>query len=89
MAILLVTYDLNSPGQKYAKVHGYLKSFTHCKGMESVWLLDTTVSPGHVRDGLKTIVDNNDTIFVVKLNRSWSSLSYSCGEWLNDGARNW
>ena len=89
MAILLVTYDLKKPGRNYQPVHDYLKRYTYCKGLESVWLLDTTTTTATIRDNLKALVDENDVVFVVRLVREWGSLRYGCAEWLNDSARNW
>jgi hypothetical protein len=89
MAIILVTYDLMSPGRDYKPVHDYMKTFTWCKGLESVWLLDTTVSPEIIRDHLITLVDANDKFFVVRLHQSWGSFNYYCGDWLNKPERNW
>jgi hypothetical protein len=89
MAILLVTYDLRQPGRNYQAVYDYIKQFTWCKGMESVWLIDTNVGPKSVRDGLSALTDGNDRIFVVQITRDWASWNYPCGDWLNDSARNW
>lgn len=87
MAILLVTYDLRQPGRDYEPVHKYLKKFTYCKGLESVWLLDTTASCADIRDGLKALVDANDIVFVVELMKHWASFNYGCAEWLK--GRSW
>lgn len=89
MAVVLVTYDLRAPGRNYDPVFTYLKRFTHCKGMESVWLLDTTTSTGQIRDALQALVDANDRIFVTRLAQDWASVNYTCGTWLNDSARSW
>ena len=89
MAIILVTYDLNKPGQNYQKVYDYLESFTYCKDMDSVYLLDTSTSPKDIRNHLKGIVDGNDTLFVVKITKTWAAHNYSCGDWLNKSERNW
>lgn len=90
MAILLVTYDLKQPGRDYAPVHEYLKTFTYCKGLESVWLLDTTTSVSVVRDGLKARTDSNDKIFVTRLSpHDWASYNYYCSDWLNKSERGW
>jgi hypothetical protein len=89
MAILLVTYDLKQPGRNYASVHDYLKQFAYCKGMESVWLLDTTTSCETIREGVRTRADANDIVFVTRLQREWSSWNYTCAPWLNDPSRNW
>lgn len=89
MAILLVTYDLKAPGRNYEPVHTYLKQFTYCKGLESVWLLDTTMTAAQVRDALHTLIDSNDKVFVTPIGRSWASTNYGCGAWLNATERNW
>lgn len=88
MAVLLVTYDLKAPGRNYQPVHDYLRSFPDwCKGLESVYLIDTTLTTGQVRDALKAKVDSNDKVFVVKITGSWSSLNYFCADWLNKPGR--
>lgn len=89
MAIVLVTYDLRQPGRNYQPVHDYLRQFTHCKQMESVWLLDTPVAPATIRDQLRARVDANDRVFVTRMQGEWASLNYGCGDWLNLPARNW
>ena len=88
MSIKLVTYDLRKPGRNYQRVYDYLKKFTYCKGMESVWLLDTTTTCKKIRDDLESLVDSNDIIFVVKITRDWASFNYSCADWLKRDSRN-
>ena len=83
MSTILVTYDLCAPGRDYQPVHQYLRSFTHCKGLESVWLLDTTRSPSAIRDELAKLVDANDKLFVVRITGQWASWNYGCADWLN------
>lgn len=89
MAVYCVTYDLNSPGQKYAAVDKYLKQFAYCKGLESFWLIDTNLSAATIRDQLKSIVDANDTIFVCRIQQNWASWNYQCADWLNNPSRTW
>jgi hypothetical protein len=89
MAIILVTYDLKQPGRDYKPVHDYMKTFSWCKGLESVWLLDTTTPTATIRDKLVALVDANDVVFVVKIARDWASARYYCGDWLNEPSRNW
>jgi hypothetical protein len=87
MAVTLVTYDLKKPGRNYQPVHDYLKKYTYCKGLESVWLLDTTATTAKIRDDLKALVDANDIVFVARLTGSWASFNYGCGDWLNKPER--
>lgn len=90
MAILLVTYDLKQPGRDYKPVHDFLKTnFNWCKGLESVWLIDTQWTTTQVRDGLMQLIDQNDSVFVVRLSRGWAAFNYYCADWLNDPARTW
>lgn len=89
MAVLLVSYDLKTPGRNYQPVYDYLKKFTYCKGLESVFLLDTTVSPSVIRDNLNTLIDRNDVTFVVRITKDWASYGFTCWNWLNDPSRNW
>ncbi len=89
MTIMLVTYDLQQPGRNYAPVHEYLKKFTYCKHLESVWLLDTQLDAAAIRDALTLLVDANDKLFVVALTKYWASLNFGCGDWLKDSARRW
>ncbi len=89
MAVILVTYDLKAPGRNYQPVYDYLKQFTYCKSLESVWLLDTTTTPGQIRNALSSIVDANDTTFVVQITQNWGSWNYGCADWLNDPKRDW
>ena len=89
MAIFCVTYDLNSPGQKYSRIYEYLKQFTHCKDLDSFWLIDTQKSASSIRDALKKLVDNNDQIFVARLEGSWAASKFGCGSWLKESTRNW
>lgn len=89
MAILLVTYDLKQPGRNYQPVYDYLKQFTYCKGMESLWLLDTTLATATIRDSLRIVTDTNDTIFVTQITKNWAAHNYICGDWLNKPERNW
>jgi hypothetical protein len=89
MATILVTYDLKTPGRNYQPIYDYLNKFTACRGLDSVWLLDTTVATATIRDELMRLGDKNDIFFVVRLSRDWAAAKFICGEWLNKPERNW
>ncbi len=53
MAILLVTYDLNKPGQEYDEFYEIIKSYA----------IDTTDSPAQIYEKLSPHLDTNDFIY--------------------------
>jgi len=89
MAVILVTYDLKQPGRDYKPLHDYLKTYTYCKDLESVWLLYTSAGTERIRDDLNRLIDSNDKTFVVRLQRDWNSRAFGCANWLNATDRNW
>lgn len=89
MAVVLVTYDLKAPGRNYQPVWDYLRTFTYCKDLESVWLLDTARSTASIRDELAKRVDPNDKVLVIRVQRDWAARQFGCGDWLNAPGRNW
>ena len=90
MSIFVVTYDLKQPGRDYQSLFDHIKTnFTWCKGLESVWLIESPLSAAQIRDGIKPLLDANDVLFVAKLQGNWGSINYYCGEWLNKPERQW
>lgn len=87
MAVILVTYDLRAPGRNYDGVHEYLEQYDHCRGLESVWLLDTDRTCAQIRDDLNKYIDENDTTFVVTLQGDCSAYNYNCTDWLVEPGR--
>lgn len=68
MKSILVTYDLCSPGKDYAALYDKLKSFNvWAKITESTWFIKSDQSCVEIRDDIKSIIDNNDRIFVAEL----------------------
>jgi hypothetical protein len=90
--ILIATYDLHQPGRDYPAVKKLLETASggHFHLQESVWLLDTLKEPAWWRDGLREVGDDNDSVFVARLQRKWASrLDGGAGDWLNGSARRW
>jgi hypothetical protein len=75
MAAILVNYDLNAPGQKYADVTEVLQSYAgwaHVGG--SSWIVvGVGITPVSVRDAVRAVVDDGDTILTVDI----SSTTYA------------
>ncbi len=77
MAVHWVNYDLNKSGQDYDKLTTYLKSHNGwARPVRSSFFVDTELTAGELRDGIKTVIDGNDVVMVVTLNeRSWGSFN--------------
>ncbi|MXS74720.1 hypothetical protein CSIV_04280 [Microbacterium sp. CSI-V] len=66
MPSYIVTYDLRAPGRDYQPLYAYLNSLPYAvRPLESVWLVETTLSPFELRDALAKVADANDGILVV------------------------
>lgn len=85
MAALLVTYDLNSPGQKHAKVLEKVKSFGGwAKLSESSYAITTSLAPNQVYSQFKSLIDPNDTIWIITLKKPYSGFgSKNVIDWLD------
>jgi len=68
----MISYDLNSPGQKYSKVFEIIKEFgSYIKLQESFWLVRTSLTPNEMTDKLLTVIDENDNLFICELNKNY------------------
>lgn len=71
MSVLLITYDLNKPGQDYADLYKQMKQFAWAKLSESSYAVETDLSPKQMYDLLAPYLDSTDTLFVITLNRPY------------------
>ena len=82
--VYAITYDLKTPGQDYSVLYNKIQNLgTAIRPLQNLWLLDTSSSLDYVRDNLKSVIDQNDSIFVVQLYRG----SYSA--WMSRDAHSW
>ena len=70
MAVMLITYDLNTPGQKYEKLYEAIKAeangYTHL--LDSTWLIVSSSTVSDVSRRIRAAaLDDGDHIFVVKV----------------------
>ncbi|QUY51909.1 hypothetical protein [Psychrobacter pacificensis] len=86
MAALLVTYDLNSPGQKHAKVLEKIKSFGGWARLsESSYAITTSLTPSQVYSQFENLIDANDTIWIITLKKPYSGFgSKNIIDWLDN-----
>lgn len=90
MAVYIVTYDLNAPGQDYRPLIAAIEKFTHCKALKSAYFIDSSQEPAQIRDALMKLVDSNDMLFVMELKKSWGANRHSTAtHWLNHPSRTW
>jgi hypothetical protein len=89
--ILLITYDLHKPDRDYEGVIEKLKSFgSWAYDEESVWLVDTTLSPAQCCDSLNSVT-TDATYFVAQLRNNWAAniMDKDVVAWLKDPTRRW
>ena len=72
MALFLVSYDLDKPGQNYDALVAALKNQGAKHVLYSAWALRTTSTSVQVRDWIKQYIDANDRILVTDLT-NWAS----------------
>jgi hypothetical protein len=85
MAIYMVGYDLDKPGQDYKDLIAALKKYSswwHC--LDSTWLINTNDSTPTVRDNLRQYLDTNDKLLVATISApgAWYGFDESCSGWL-------
>ncbi|MNE60299.1 hypothetical protein D3C80_1554360 [compost metagenome] len=88
MAIYSITYDLIKD-KDYAKIIKAIKAIsgTWAKPTQSQWLVDTYKTEAEIRDNLKNYMDNDDELFVCKLDMPhWAAknISKEVLGWLHD-----
>ncbi|OII27541.1 hypothetical protein [Frigoribacterium sp. MCBA15_019] len=67
MAVVLLSYDLNVPGQKYEQLIEKIKALgTWAHPLKSVWLVaGPTLTASGVFTDLRKIIDNSDRLMTV------------------------
>ncbi|WP_419810259.1 hypothetical protein [Bacterioplanoides sp.] len=87
---LIISYDLNSPGQKYQAVADAIKSLgSWAKVQGSVWYVNSSYSASQAGDKVYEQMDHNDSLIVVNASfndATWWGLSEEVGNHLK---RNW
>lgn len=66
----MLTYDLNSPGQRYEELRNVIKkdiSNGYCNYWESAFLFRSSLTPSDMLDKLKPFLDKGDKLFVTEI----------------------
>lgn len=68
MAALLITYDLNKPGQNYDKLYEKIKGLgAWWHHLDSTWIVNSTLTPSQAFDRLKPTLDASDSMLIVNI----------------------
>ena len=71
MAALLITYDLNSPGQNHKEVLEKIKTYPWVKLSESSYAIKTNETPQDVYSLFQSLLDSNDNLLIITLTNPW------------------
>ncbi|MGA2631536.1 MAG: hypothetical protein ABSG54_15160 [Terriglobia bacterium] len=76
MAVYLISYDLDKPGQDYPRVIAELERLGAMKILYSEWILNSTDTAVALRDHLSKFIDGNDMLLVAGLTgeAAWTGL---------------
>lgn len=84
--VLMITYDLNKPGQDYDALFKKIKELgsTWCHPLNNVWFIVTGLSPPDVVDSIKPVIDATDELLVVRATSpgAWLGLGNEASDWL-------
>ncbi len=85
MNTYIVTYDLKNPGQNYEALIKIIHSYSAWARLgDSAYVITSKLNAASVRDKLIKVLDNNDKLFVGKVNApaAWYGLSEEVSDWL-------
>ena len=72
--VVMVTYDLNSAGQKYEQVIQAIKDSstgTYCSYWKSSYLIQTNLSPNQIQEKIKPFLDSNDSLIAIEVKNNY------------------
>ena len=72
MAVYLVTYDLNKPGQNYAKLLETIKKYSWARLSESSYAISTVATADAILREIRAVIDQGDHVYVISLNQPHS-----------------
>jgi hypothetical protein len=88
MAVYMIGYDLNRPGQNYPDLIKALETYStrwHC--LDSTWLVVSNETSIQIRDKLSRHIDSTDELLVAFMghgNAAWVGFNNQCSTWLTN-----
>lgn len=67
---ILITYDLDKPGQNYDAVIKKLEGMGATRVLYSTWVLNAPTTPKAAGDAVAALMDDNDRILVSEIKNS-------------------
>ena len=83
MVVYNVSYDLNKSGKNYNGLYDEIKKTDWAHILDSTWLVSTNETATQLRERLRTQMDDNDYLFVSKVNKT------EYDGWLNQKYWDW
>ena len=85
MNAVLITYDLNKPGQSYDKLYEKIKGVGSAwwHYLDSTWIVASAKSPSQVFEAIRLALDDSDSVLILNITGD----TYS--GWLTQDAWNW
>lgn len=73
MSAYMITYDLNSKGQKYDEVINAIKNSSSywCTFWKSSFLIKSSLTPDQITDNIKPHLDGNDRLIVIEVKNNY------------------
>lgn len=83
MSVLLVTYDLSKPGQKYDDFYEVIKKGAYARLSESSYAIVSQESPKAIYEKLAISMDKNDHVYITTLQSPyWGYGPQEVNDWL-------
>lgn len=86
MTVYCISYDLIED-KDYEKLIEKIKSYgTYTHAEESLWFVESEKGAPEIRDELKSCVDEDDNMIVIRVTLPWASLNLSkkVTDWLKE-----
>jgi|HigsolmetaGSP11D_1036233.scaffolds.fasta_scaffold04321_2 CRISPR/Cas system-associated endoribonuclease Cas2 len=92
MATYLICYDINKEGEAYRQANKLLTDRikelfqTWWHHLDSTWIVVTNLSAAEIRNALRSYIDTDDELLVIKSARdaAWHGFSDQGSSWLKD-----
>lgn len=91
MAAYMITYDLNSSGQKYDEVIKAIKdsSSACCSYWKSSYLIKSSLTTQQIFDNIKPHLDGNDNLIIIEVKNNYRGWLYEKEwEWIRENIFN-